>query len=699
VIGLGAELAELVVKIGADGAGFVAGLIGVENKLIEVSHHVLHLGEAMTLSLTAPLAGFETASIVAFTNFDNAMVRSSTTFAGLSAGMQQQMGDMAKALSGETEFSATELAATFRDLGQAQMSPAEAMKSLQQNAAFATAGMEEIGQATKQIIDVQGALGLRSQSVSEDLANQAHIEDVLTKATLISHTSVESLSGALTSRLGPVLRSLHVPLEDAVGVLTLFARQGQSVEQTGARLTLMLQQLQRGALQNKEVFDKLLGPGAVFDQAGKIRPLVDIFASLDHALAGASDQQKAVILTQLGFQGRMQATVTALLGQSDALKKLQNELKNSQGTTEQVADVIENTFGAQLEHLEHRIKNVGIAIGEMLVPYMKMLVSWIDTAIGWWNDLSASTQRFIIGAAAIATVVGPGLVLLSGLGTVIGVAFGVVVAVLGALFSPIGLVIAGVTSILLVVVGPKGLAEAFTYLGSIINTVFNVIYGFFYNFKENVVVLTYWAMDVWNTTWTYIETLVLNTMNVIIDIVNKAYKRIFSTDLQGWLEWAAKLLGASDFAAYIKSVAEIQGMASSMALPGEAGGITAPKLNLGVPTVGAGEQGKEGKFNIDTSGLNDFVQGFTGPDGALEGFNTLGKSMKQDFSATTLGTAEEYKARVQGQGPETIARSALDVAKLSLTEQKQFNTGINNMTEAVKALGLASGLLPANLTS
>lgn len=752
-MGLSSELAELLVKITADGSGLLTTLTQVENKVLETSNHLMHLGETMTLGLTLPLQAFGAVATQQFASFDDALTKSTSFFTGMTANIRAQMGQAAKALSEESEFGPKELAQAYRDLGQSQMSAAEAMKALPAIEDFATAGMEDMAQATKQVVDIQGALGLRTKDVTQDLANQARIEDVLIKGSQLAHANTSAFADALTSKLGPVLASLHKPLEEGASLLALFASKGQDVAGVGSRLTIMLTQMQRQALENSAAWNHLLGPNSVFDQSGKMLPIVDIIQKLDKALAGASDRQRAAALTNLGFQGRMQATVIAMLGQSGALKEMQSQMEHAGGATNALAEIFENTFAAQLEHLEHRLQNVAIGIGEMLVPYVKMLNSAIGEGIDYWNSLSASTQSWIVAIGVGASLIGPFLVALGAIGGLVGIAIGMITgfgaALIAVATSPITLVIAGV-----VAVG----AALVTWVGGWQTVVawakwaFDGIVGLLYNWRENFYAVTIWAQNAWLSLWqgfsirtfitafisdfgvgisamismmiamltstvTYIEswipaivTMFQEAWNYIWSIdwlksiesgltaawekikswggfVGELLKDIFTGHFQAAHDLMSKALGLDSEAESADSLSDkmskiVADSTAKLKNPFEGVEIHGPKLDFGLPPVLAGPELP--KFEIDTSALDKFAT--PNLPGGSNLPNTIGETpTKQNFSATELGTAEEYKARVAGSGNgNTVAAQHLDVAKKSLKEHQDIRLGVDSLIGVVK---------------
>lgn len=105
------------------------------------------------------------------------------------------------------------------------------------------------------------------------------------------------------------------------------------------------------------------------------------------------------------------------------------------------------SFANQQKAAAAAVQDMQIAVGTALIPVMTDLTGWITEAANAFAALDPETQKWIVGAAGVAAVVGPLVVILGTLSTAIGAIISIAPMV-GAAFTlmtgPIGLTIAAV---------------------------------------------------------------------------------------------------------------------------------------------------------------------------------------------------------------------------------------------------------------
>lgn len=321
------------------------------------------------------------ASVKAFADFDAAMTQSLAIMGDVSDAMQDEMANAAREVAKTTTFSANQAAESFFFLASAGLDAKASIQALPTVASFAQAGMFDMALATDLLTDAQSALGLtiRDDAVA-NMKNMARVSDVLVKANTLANASVEQFSVALTTKAGAALKMVGKDIEEGVAVLAAFADQGIKAELGGNALSMMLRDLSTKAIDNKKAFADL--GVEVFDDTGEFRNIADVIADLEVALAGMSDETQKATLLQLGFSDRSLTAVAALLGQSDAIRNYEAELRNAGGTTEEVAEKQLDTLSAQFGLLKDEVIDVGIELGKNLEPAFKGLVTDIKPVIG-----------------------------------------------------------------------------------------------------------------------------------------------------------------------------------------------------------------------------------------------------------------------------------------------------------------------------
>jgi TP901 family phage tail tape measure protein len=321
---------------------------------------------------TAAVAGVAVASVKAFADFDSQLNKSVAIMGDVSDVMRGQMSDAAREVAKTTTFSAAQAAESYFFLASAGLDAEASIGALPVVAKFAQAGMFDMAQATDLLTDAQSALGLTSEDTAENLENMSNLADILVKANTLANASVEQFSSALTNKAAASMRTLGIETEAGVAVLAVFADQGLKGEAAGTAFNATLEGLTRTARLNAGAY-KALGV-EVFDSTGELNNMADIVAQLEKGMDGMSTEQVNATLASLGLTRQALDGTKALLGNSEAIREYEGELRNAAGTVDEVAGKQLETFEAQLALLQSRVQDVGIAIGGPIVDLLLTLM-------------------------------------------------------------------------------------------------------------------------------------------------------------------------------------------------------------------------------------------------------------------------------------------------------------------------------------
>jgi TP901 family phage tail tape measure protein len=364
------------------------------------------IGKAIGVA-TAAVAGIGIASVRTFAQFDSAMNQSLAIMGDVSDELRNNMSDAAREVAKATTFSANEAAESYFFLASAGLSAEQSIAALPKVAAFAQAGMFDMATATDLLTDAQSALGLTSDDAAENLANMANLGDVLVKANTLANASVEQFASALTNKAAASMRTLNVDMEEGVAVLGVFADQGLKGEQAGTAFNATMIGLTKTARTNASAYEAL--GVSVFDSTGELNNMADIVADLEKGLEGMSTEQVDATLASLGLTRQALDGTKALLGNSDAIREYEDELRNAGGTVDEVAEKQLQTLSAQFEILQSKINDVGIEIGTKLGPTMETLVDALGPVIDQVGDVLVEAFELLAPVIADAAKQLPGL--------------------------------------------------------------------------------------------------------------------------------------------------------------------------------------------------------------------------------------------------------------------------------------------------
>lgn len=429
----------LEVQIGADASGLTSSIDNALASVGGLENAVIGLGGA----LAAASAGGIAASIGAASDLNASLTESQAIMGDLTSNQMAAMEQAARDVGKTTTFSAAEAGDAFYYLASAGLSAEQSVAALGDVSKFAQAGAFDLATATDLATDAQSALGLSAEDAAENQRNLNRVMDVLVKSNQLANASVEQFSSALTNKAAAAMREAGIEIEEGASVLATFADQGLKGNRAGTILARTIQGLQSAAQTNTEAFRDL--GVAVYDADGNMRPMADITSDLEAGLAGMSTEQKNAALAQLGLNERAQQGIGLMMGNSEAMREYEGELRNAGGAAEEVSNNQLKSFENQLALLKSQIADIGISIGNVFLPHLTALVSKVATAAQWFGVLNDKTSG-LAGAIALLSGLFGGLgVAAAGLAVKFGVAASMTSALGGAfavLTGPIGLVIA-----------------------------------------------------------------------------------------------------------------------------------------------------------------------------------------------------------------------------------------------------------------
>jgi TP901 family phage tail tape measure protein len=340
----------------------LSGLKKAEGGLAKFGKMAAGIGAAAVGAVT----GIAVAGVKSFAEFDSKLQQSVAIMGDVSDAMRDDMAAAAREVAKSTTFSAAEAAESYFFLASAGLDAEASIAALPKVAEFAQAGMFDMAQATDLLTDAQSALGLSSDDASENLENMSGLADVLVKANTLANASVEQFSAALTTKAAASMRTLNMDLEEGVAVLSVFADQGLKGEAAGTAFNATMIGLTKNARDNAGAFEAL--GVQVFDSTGELNSMADIVGQLEDGFEGMSTQEKEAALASLGLTRQALDGTKALLGNSDALREYEEELRNAGGTVEDVAEKQLQTLSGQLALMGSAFEDIGIEVGGILVP-------------------------------------------------------------------------------------------------------------------------------------------------------------------------------------------------------------------------------------------------------------------------------------------------------------------------------------------
>ncbi|EGZ3468700.1 phage tail tape measure protein, partial [Escherichia coli] len=375
--------------------------------------------------------------------------------------------EQALKLGSETQFTASDAASGQSFLAMAGFTPQAIQAALPGVLNMALAGGVELGETA----DI-GSNILTQFNLTADQMDR--VGDTLTAAFTRTNTDLRAL-GETMKYTGPVAAKLGISLEEAAAMAGMLANNGLRGSDAG---TAMRASLSRLASPPKAAADALKELGvSVADARGKMRPMEDVLLDLYKATQkyGQVDQVSFFkdIAGEEAFVGLQ--TLVAAAG-SGELQKLTRELQGARGEADRVAKVMADNLDGDLKNLDSAWEGLRIRISDLVDGPLRSVTQWLTRVLEKITSLAQAhpvlTRQLLIAGGALLAMTAT----IGSLSLVIGVLYGKlatlrlgfdiltrsmnVVRVLpalwgmltgsvsllggaiGALFSPVGLIVA-----------------------------------------------------------------------------------------------------------------------------------------------------------------------------------------------------------------------------------------------------------------
>lgn len=287
-------------------------------------------------------------------------------------GFTGSLRDLAKELGATTKFTATQAGEGLNYMALAGYDAQTSAEMLPKVLDLAAAGAMDLGTASDMVTDAQTALGLSIDDTSV-------LIDQMAKTASSSNTSVSGLGDAILSigATGRMLKGGFTELNTALGIL---ADNGKKASEGGNELRRILVRLTAPG-QDAAATMESLGFSA-YDAQGNIKSLPDMFAELNAAMEGYTQQQKNVAISDIFGQYALAGANALLKTSAERWQELTDEIVDSKGAAKEMADIQLETLPGQVTLLTSAFSGLKTEIFEKVAPTMKGFVETLATGLG-----------------------------------------------------------------------------------------------------------------------------------------------------------------------------------------------------------------------------------------------------------------------------------------------------------------------------
>lgn len=426
-------------------------------KLKETGDKITGIGEKL-MPASVAVVGLGTAAVKTAADFDTAMSQVAAV-SGATGDDLDALREKAREMGAKTKFSASEAAEAMNYMAMAGWKTSDMLSGIEGIMNLAAASGEDLATTSDIVTDALSAFGLTA-------ADSGHFADVLAAASSNANTNV-SMMGETFKYCAPVAGALGYSCEDVAEAIGLMANSGIKSSQAGTVMRTMMTKLQGELKLSGAAFGEITVQTANAD--GSMRELGDILGDLRVAFSQMTESEAAAAAETLVGKNAISGFLAVMNAAPADIDKLSSAIANCDGTSQQMADTMQDNLAGQLTILKSQLEELAISFGEMLMPVIRDIVGHIQKFVDKLNSMDEGTRKVILTIAAVVAALGPVLIIIgkviSAVGTIMTIIpkIGPAITAVKGAFAGLNAVMAA-NPIILIIAAIAALVAAFIYL-------------------------------------------------------------------------------------------------------------------------------------------------------------------------------------------------------------------------------------------
>lgn len=313
---------------------------------------------------------------------------------GVTKNAMADLENQAQKLGSTTKFSASQAAQAQTEFARAGFQTKEIIAALPATLNLAAAANLNMAQAAEISGGVLRGFGLEASQTTR-------VTDVLAKTASTAALTVSDLQESFKFLSGPA-NAAGQSLEDISTLLGIAAN--NSIKGTLAG-TGFSEALTRLTTKKTQAELKNLGV-EVQDQAGNMRPLIDIIGDVSAATANMANIQKLSTVNNI-FGQTAQKSILAVMNTAPAvIEKQRKSINNATGAAGKMAAVMNQGLNAAITQLKSATEGAFIAMGREFAPVIIKIAKFITNVVSAFNQLNPNIKKFIAFLTLAGTAIG-----------------------------------------------------------------------------------------------------------------------------------------------------------------------------------------------------------------------------------------------------------------------------------------------------
>ena len=475
------------------------------------------------LPVTGAVVAAGTASVKTAADFESAMSKVSAV-SGATGSDLDALSAKAREMGSKTKFSASEAAEAMNYMAMAGWKTEDMLGGIEGVMNLAAASGEDLATTSDIVTDALTAFGLSA-------SDSGHFADVLAAASSNANTNV-SMMGETFKYCAPIAGSLGFSVEDTAEAIGLMANAGIKSTQAGTSLRTIMTNLSGDV----KICGSSIGEVTVAttNADGSMRDLSDILADCRTAFAGLTESEKASAAESLVGKNAMSGFL-ALMNASDAdVEKLSGAIDGCNGAAQSMADTMNDNLEGQLTILKSQLQELAISFGEILLPAVKNIVSFLQGFIDVLNSMPDGVKETIVTIALIAAAIGPVLIIVGKVISAVGTIMTIIPKLAGVINAAKGVIAAfnavcAANPYVLIIAAIIALVAAFIYLWNNCDEFRQFWIDLWNGIKDAAVAVWEFLKEFFSSAWEFIKSTAETVWNAIASFFTNLWTGIQNT--------------------------------------------------------------------------------------------------------------------------------------------------------------------------
>lgn len=398
---MASESGSVIIKIEGDDTDFKSKVNGLGKTAESGVSKLGNVVKTAAVGIGGAMVAIGGYAIKVGSDFESAM-SNVAAISGATGDDLQMLKDTAQEMGATTQFSATEAANALSYMALAGWDANQSASALPGVLNLAAASGMELASASDMVTDYMSAFGMSCEQ-------SGYFADMLAYAQSNANTTAELL-GESYKNCAANMAAAGQDVETTTSLLAMMANQGLKGSEAGTALAAVMRDL------TAKMSDGAIKIGdtsvAVQDANGNYRDLTDILQDVESATNGMGDAEKAAALSSTFTADSIKGLNLILNAGVSNAADFENQLRNSSGTAEQMADIMNDNLAGAMKSLQSRAETLGNAIYESFSVQLKDAVNAAADALGSLTDAfetsgieGAFNQLGILAQQGIQTII------------------------------------------------------------------------------------------------------------------------------------------------------------------------------------------------------------------------------------------------------------------------------------------------------